>query len=221
MKAVKILSIEHATHNVMRIRTEKPEGISYLAGQAADIAINTPKWKEELRPFTFTSLPSDSFLEFHIKIYPEHNGVTNQIAKLSDEDSLLIGEVFGDIHYEGEGIFIAGGAGITPFIAIIKELDKNNKLADNKLIFANTNSEDIIANDLFTEILGKHFINVLSKEENKKYEHGYITKEIIESQIQNNASHFYLCGPPPMMDAVLKQLKELGVDDSKIIKEVY
>lgn len=221
MKIVKILSIEHATHNVMRIRTEKPEGISYVAGQAVDIAINTPKWKEELRPFTFTSLPSDSFLEFHIKIYPEHNGVTNQIAKLSDEDSLLIGEVFGDIHYEGEGIFIAGGAGITPFIAIIKELDKNNKLADNKLIFANTNSEDIIANDLFTEILGKHFINVLSKEENKKYEHGYITKEIIESQIQNNASHFYLCGPPPMMDAVLKQLKELGVDDSKIIKEVY
>lgn len=221
MKAVKIVSIEHATHNVMRIRTEKPEGISYLAGQAVDIAINTPKWKEELRPFTFTSLPSDSFLEFHIKTYPEHNGVTYQIAKLNDEDSLLIGDVFGDIRYQGEGVFIAGGAGITPFIAIIKELDKNNKLADNTLIFANNTSENIIANDLFTQILGKHFINVLSKEENKKYEHGYITKEIIESQIQNNASHFYLCGPPPMMDAVLKLLKELGIDDSRIIKEQF
>lgn len=221
MKAVKIVSIEHATHNVMRIRTEKPEGISYLAGQAVDIAINTPKWKEELRPFTFTSLPSDSFLEFHIKTYPEHNGVTDQIAKLNDEDSLLIGDVFGDIRYQGEGVFIAGGAGITPFIAIIKELDKNNKLADNTLIFANNTSENIIANDLFTQILGKHFINVLSKEENKKYEHGYITKEIIESQIQNNASHFYLCGPPPMMDAVLKLLKELGIDDSRIIKEQF
>ncbi|MGV9004558.1 FAD-binding oxidoreductase [Flavobacterium sp.] len=221
MKAVKILSIENATRNVMHVKTEKPQGMTYLPGQAVDVAINSPKWKDELRPFTFTSLNSDMYLEFFIKTYPDHKGVTKQIAKLINGDSLLIGDVFGDIRYEGEGIFIAGGAGITPFMAILKDLDKNNSIGANKLIFANNTAEDIIGNDFFTQLLGKNFVNVLSKEENKKYEHGYITKELIESQLQNDKPHFYLCGPPPMMDAVLKQLKELGVEESRIVKEVY
>ena len=221
MKTVRILSIKHATPNVMHIRTEKPDGIFYSPGQAVDVAVDEAGWTTELRPFTFTSLPSDEFLEFFIKTYPEHNGVTDEISKLTTENSLLIGDVFGDIQYKGEGVFIAGGAGITPFIAIMKDVDKTNGIGDNRLIFANNTSADIIENEFFSILLGKNFINVLSKEQNEKYEHGYITKEIIQAQIQSGDSYFYICGPPPMMDAVLKELKELGIDDSKIIKEEY
>jgi ferredoxin-NADP reductase len=221
MKTVRIRSIEHATPNVMHIRTEKPDGISYLPGQAVDVAVDEIGWTTELRPFTFTSLPSDEFLEFFIKTYPDHNGVTDEISKLSTKNSLLIGDVFGDIQYKGEGVFIAGGAGITPFIAIMKDVDKTNGIGDNRLIFANNTSADIIENEFFSILLGKNFINVLSKEQTEKHEHGYITKEIIQAQIQSGDSYFYICGPPPMMDAVLKELKELGIDDSKIIKEEY
>ena len=221
MKTVKIISITNDTPNVHHLRTEKPDGITYIPGQAVDVAIAKPEWASELRPFTFTSLPTDPYLEFFIKSYPEHNGVTEQIAKLNTDDSLLIGDVFGDIAYQGEGIFIAGGAGITPFISIFKELDYNKNVGKNKLIFANNTSKDIIDYDFFSILLGKNFINVLSKEKNEKYEHGYITKELIEAQIGNPDSQFYLCGPPPMMDAVLKALKELGIEDSKITKESY
>ena len=221
MEAIRILSIENETHNVMHIRTEKPAGISYLPGQAADITVDMPKFENELRAFTFTSLPSDPFLEFYIKQYPDHKGVTEQIGKLTTADSLLIGDVFGDIKYQGEGVFIAGGAGITPFISFLKELQKETALGNNKLIFANNSSKDIIANELFTELLGENFINILSEEENEKYEHGYITKELIKSHVQNDKAKFYLCGPPPMMDAVLQHLKDLGIDDSSIVKEAF
>ena len=47
MKQVKIISIENATHNVVHIKTEKPQGISYLPGQAADASINKPNWEKE------------------------------------------------------------------------------------------------------------------------------------------------------------------------------
>ena len=220
MEKVKIISIVHDTPNVMHIRTEKPDGISFSPGQAADVAVAKPGWDSALRPFTFTSLPSDSFLEFFIKSYPSHNGVTEQISKLSPNDSLLIGDVFGDIAYDGEGIFIAGGAGITPFISIFKDLDSKKMVQNNKLIFANNTEKDIIDKDFFSILLGKNFINVLSKEENDQYEHGYITKELIAQNIKAE-SKFYLCGPPPMMDAVLKHLADLGIQDSNIIKEVY
>lgn len=221
MTAVKITSIEHATHDVMHIRTEKPDSISYLPGQAADISINKPGWENEIRPFTFTSLPTDQFLEFFIKTYPEHAGVTDQIAKLNKNDSLLIGDVYGDIRYENEGIFIAGGAGITPFISIFKNLKRLRKLNNNKLIFANRTTDDIIEQEYFTELLGENFINVLSKEDKVGFEHGYITKELIKSNIENQNTSFYLCGPPPMMEAVLKELKDLRIDSSKIVKEQF
>jgi ferredoxin-NADP reductase len=42
--------------------------------------------------------------------------------------------MFGAIEYKGEGVFIAGGAGVTPFIAILRQLQAENKIANNKLI---------------------------------------------------------------------------------------
>lgn len=221
MEAIRILSIENETHNVVHLRTEKPSGIIYAPGQAADITVDMPKFEHELRAFTFTSLPSDPFLEFYIKQYPDHHGVTEQIGHLKVGDSLLIGDVFGDIKYQGEGVFIAGGAGITPFIAILKNLEKNGNIDNNKLIFANNTSGDIIANAPLAQLLGENFINVLSQEEHEKHQHGFITKELIEAHIQNGETKFYLCGPPPMMEAVLGHLKELGIDESRIVKEAF
>lgn len=221
MQKVKILFVKKVTHDVVHIKTEKPQGFSYLPGQAVDVAINKPNWETVLRPFTFTSLQSDEYLEFFIKTYPNHNGVTEQIGKLKREDVLLIGDIFGDIQYKGEGIFIAGGAGITPFIAIFKQLEKENELGNNKLIFANKTEEDIIEHIYFNNLLGKNFTNVLSEVKKDGFEWGHITKNLIEAQIQTNSPYFYLCGPPPMMNAVLKQLKELGIDSAHIIKEQF
>ncbi|MGM5470013.1 FAD-binding oxidoreductase [Flavobacteriaceae bacterium LMO-SS05] len=221
MQDVKIISIEYATHDVVHIKTEKPQGITFLAGQAVDVALKKSNWETEFRAFTFTSLQTDEHLEFFIKIYPEHHSVTEQIGKLKPGDTLSIGDVFGDIQYKGEGIFIAGGAGITPFISIFKKLEKEQKLGNNKLIFANKTESDIIEHLYFNKLLGKHFINVLSKEEKVGFEHGYITKDIIKNQAPNKNTYFYLCGPDPMMEAVLKQFQELGIDESQIIKEQF
>jgi predicted ferric reductase len=52
-------------------------------------------------------------LEFTNKIYDSHNGVT-KIRKLKHGDVII--RVWGAIEYKGEGLFIAGGAGVTPFL---------------------------------------------------------------------------------------------------------
>lgn len=218
---VKILSIEHLTHDVLRIVAEKPDKIKYTPGQAADFSINKTGWEKEIRAFTFTSLQEDEFVEFTIKTYPEHKGVTNQLLILSVGDEVIIHGVFGDIQYKGEGIFIAGGAGITPFIAIMKKLTKENKIGNNKLIFANKTKSDIIDDDKFSNLLGSNFTNVLSNEKLPNYEYGFITEEIIRKQIDNTTKYYYLCGPEPMMLAVEKQLKSIGITQEFIIQEGF
>jgi len=221
MESVKIIAIEHLTHDVLKIVAEKPASINYQPGQAVDVSINKQKWEQELRAFTFTSLPDDKYIEFAIKTYPAHNGVTKQLLSLNQGDEMLIHDVFGDIRYKGEGIFIAGGAGVTPFIAIFKQLEKEKKIGNNKLIFANKTKADIILKDEFHQLLGDNFINVLSDENIANYEHGFISADLIKKHITEQPKYFYLCGPEPMMQAVEKHLSSLGIAEKYIVKEAF
>jgi ferredoxin-NADP reductase len=216
---VKILNIEQVTHNVRRFQFEKPQGYTFIPGQATDVSVNSPALKNEKRPFTFTSLNSSDYLEFTIKIYTDHNGITNELGKLNPGAELIIREVWGDIAYKGTGVFIAGGAGVTPFISILRDLHQKNKIEGNILIFANKSKNDIILEKELNDLLGRSFINILSEEKAKGYAHGFITEEFLKTYIPANCHHYYLCGPPSMMEAVLKQLPVLGVRYNQITME--
>src|SRR5690606_40791629 len=72
---VSIASIEPVTHDVMRIRTERPKGLDFTPGQATEIFLDKAGWENEGRPFTFTSLPDNDRSEFTIKCYKELYGV--------------------------------------------------------------------------------------------------------------------------------------------------
>lgn len=218
---VKIISTENVTRDVKSLKFDKPQGFSFIPGQAADVSINKPDLLNEKRPFTFTALNTWDHLEFTIKIYTEHNGVTKRIAELKAGDELIISEPWGSIAYKSEGTFIAGGAGITPFIAILRDLKYRNEIGNNKLIFANKTKADVIRKDEFVKILGDNFINILSHEKVDGYGYGFITEEYLKSKVDDINKMFYLCGPPPMMDAIEKILGNLGVKSNLIVKEDF
>jgi ferredoxin-NADP reductase len=219
---VRILNVEPVTHDVRRFQIEKPEGYSFVPGQATDLSINSedPKMKRRKRSFTFTCLNSDPYLEFTIKIYPQHMGVTNELGKLQAGDELIIRDPWGAIAYKGKGAFIAGGAGVTPFIAILRDLKSRNEIDGNMLLFANKTREDIIMKPEFEEMLGKNFVNILSDEKTDEYEFGFLNPGVIKKYADLDQK-FYVCGPPPMMIAVLAHLDSLGVKAESIITETF
>ena len=218
---VSVKSIDHVTHDVLRIVTEKPEGFNFVSGQADNISINKSGWLNEERPFTFTNLPTNDFLEFMIKTYPEHKGVTNELLHLKPNDELVLHDVYGTINYKGEGVFIAGGAGITPFISIFRNLKTKHQIGSNKLVFANKTKADIILENEFKELLGDAFVNILSDEHIEGYHYGQITKEFLKANIADLHQQFYICGPPPMIKAIEEQLIHLGVHKDHITKELF
>lgn len=217
---VKIKSIDKITPDVVKIVLEKPAKYIFTPGQATEIAINKPEWTEEKRPFTFTSLPDENDLEFTIKTYPSHKGVTNELLNLKPGDELILHDVWGAIAYKGEGVFIAGGAGITPFLSIFRHLHTLNKIAGNKLIFANKTKADIIHEQELKDLLGDSFINILSDEAITGYEHGMITQDFLKENIGSVDKIFYVCGPPPMMDAIQGYLTNLGVGENAVVVEI-
>lgn len=219
---VKIIEIHQVTHDVKCFRMEKPENYSFKPGQATEISINKPGWEEETRPFTFTNLPDEAYLEFTIKRYPTHSGVTNELHGLRQNDELILHEVFGAIHYEKPGIFIAGGAGVTPFISIFRQLEKDNQLSGNVLLFGNKTRADIILENEFKRMLGDNMINILSDEKTEEYLYGFVTREMLSRFIRKDQEQYiYVCGPDAMMDSVVQHLSDLKIPDKYIITEEF
>jgi ferredoxin-NADP reductase len=221
---VRILNIQQVTHDVKCFKLEKPDGYHFSPGQATDVSINKPGLEEELRPFTFTALNQEPYLEFTIKRYEDHHGITDKLHQLQAGDELIIGDVWGAIEYKGPGYFIAGGAGITPFIAILRELHKENKIAGNTLFFSNKTAGDIIYENELFQMLGDQVVFILTKENNAPYVYpqyvfGRIDEEFIGQNVPDFQKHFYVCGPDPMIADIVKKLEKSNVKADSVVFE--
>ena len=216
---VKILKTEKVTHDVKRFQVQKPEGYSFTPGQATEASINTPELKDEKRPFTITSLNDEAELEFTIKIYKERDSVTKAFDELKVGDEIIIHDVWGAIHYKGPGVFIAGGAGVTPFIAIFRQLYKNNKIEGNRLIFSNKTENDIILKDEFEKMLGSDFYNTLTREKSDKYDNRRIDESFLKEQVKDFNQNFYVCGPDKFVQDIQTILSKLGASPESVVFE--
>lgn len=216
---VKILSTQDITHDVRAYRLEKPAGYGFEPGQATELSINKEGWENEKRPFTFTSLNEWPYLEFTIKSYQDHQGVTNELNTLKAGDELIIREVWGAITYKGPGYFLAGGAGITPFIAILRQLHKENAIAGNELFFSNKAAKDVIYHEELNGMLGSDVLYILTGEDNPSYLKGRINTEFLKQRISDFTKPFYVCGPDKMVSDLTGILTELGANPDAVIFE--
>jgi ferredoxin-NADP reductase len=218
-KIVKILAIHTVTHNVKSFRIEKPEGYRFEPGQATELSISQPDWKDEKRPFTFTSLNDWPYLEFTIKGYKDHDGVTKKLHELNVGDELILRDVWGAITYKGPGYFIAGGAGITPFIAIFRSLHQYRKLSVNQLFFSNKTEADIIYHDELEMMLGRNAHYIVTGDTNGKYYSHHIDKAYLASHIKDLSRPIYICGPDEMVQQLTDILTELGAKPDTLVFE--
>ncbi len=216
---VTVKEIIPRTHNVKTFRVTKPETFSFMPGQATDLSLNKDGWKNNKHPFTFTCLPDDSYLEFTIKLYSNPKGLTYQLNTIGTGEQFEISDAWGAIEYKGEGVFIAGGAGITPFISIFRHLYKQNKIGNNVLLFSNKTEADIILKEEFENMLGKNFINIITRQPDTDYYNGHIDKIFLQREIKDFHQNFYVCGPDDFTKAILDTLKDLGANAEALVFE--
>jgi len=207
---VRIIQKSWLTHDVMQFKLSKPHGYKFIAGQAIEASLDQPEFKDVWSPFTFTSLSTDDLLELTIKMYPDHKGLTLALSKLNDNDQILITDPFTTFKNNGPGVFIAGGTGITPFIALIRQMYVDGEVAGSTLFFANKTGKDIFLADEFRKMLGDKFINILSREQKNPYLHGHVDKAFLQKHISNFNQPFYLCGPDNFAEDISACLKESG-----------
>ena len=216
---ITVRSIDEITHDVRRYRCTKPDGYSFTPGQATELALDREGWRDEKRPFTFTSLPDDDVLEFTIKSYPDHDGVTEQIGRAEAGDRFLIGDAWGAIEDNGAGTFIAGGAGVTPFIAILRARRAAGDLDGCHLIFSNLTERDIILRDEFEAMPGLRTTFLVTEQPDSPLAADRLDRDALERLVDGVDRPFYVCGPPAMVDDISDALQQMGVDPDGITFE--
>jgi len=217
---VNLLMSQFVTHDVKRFIISKPAGFSVVPGQGVELAINRPDLSGEGRPFTPTGLAADRVLEFTIKAYADHaDGVTRLLHQLEPGAELLMSEPFGTISYQGPGVFIAGGAGITPFLAILRDLARKGELDRQSLIFSNKAPRDVICEKELRHLLGDRCMLLCSSAAAPGFIHRRIDRAFLEERITDFDQRFYVCGPPAFMEAVNGALTDSGAHAESLVFE--
>jgi ferredoxin-NADP reductase len=211
---VKILSKRNLNHDVIQFRLERPVGYQFIAGQAIELMLSEPVAKGPA-PFTFTGLNTDPHLELTIKIYEPHNGLTAALARLNIGDKVMITDPWDSYINKGAGIFLAGGAGITPFVALLRQMQVDGKVGNSWLFFSNKTSQDVFLHAELKNILGDQYVDVITRDENGQDTH-HIDEALLKKYVKDFNQPFYVCGPPGFMDAMQNTLKKIGASEQMI-----
>lgn len=188
----------------------------FKAGQYISLKCNI-NGNDYARPYTLTSTSQDDF--YQITIQKEKKGIVSNymLEKVKVGDTFMVSEPNGHFTYERlrdakEVVAIAGGSGITPFYAMAKEIVSGVLDISLTIFYGAKRKEDLIFVEELKSLMFQtdkiKVIYVLSEENNPLYEHGYITKELIDKYVPKNQKSFFICGPLGLYEHINEVLKK-------------
>jgi ferredoxin-NADP reductase len=214
-----VLMSGFVTYDTKRFVLTRPEGFTFEPGQGVELTTERPEWHGKGHPFTPTSRREDQVLELTIKRYPERHGFTEALHRLAPGERVTLSDAFGTIRYQGRGIFIAAGAGITPFLSILRRLAADEMLEGHRLLFSNKTAKDLICGLELRHYLGDACIFTFTRERDPSQLREHIDAAFLEGHIGSLDQYFYVCGPDPFVESVNDSLIKLGVNEERLIYE--
>ncbi len=206
---------------------EKP--ISFVPGQYIYCTLpklNYPDAKGATRHFTVASSPTEEGLMITTKIRTE-SGYKKTLDELPIGSFVETQEPNGTFIFDekesGAHIFLAGGIGITPFRSMIKYIADNNLVTPIYLIYSNSDA-DIPFKKEFNDISKAHSnikIQYLISSTQGHLDQGKIESFMGSWGAEIEKSTWWVCGPPPFIDAMEDVLRKLSVPGRQIRSEKF
>jgi predicted ferric reductase len=206
---------------------------TFRPGQYANVVFLTKRrWAPH--PFSFSAAPNGRFLRLSIKAAGDF---TSRIPELTPGTFVVIEGPLGAfttrLVTRHKYLMVAGGIGITPIRALIESLAAAHR--DVVLLYAVKTAKDLVfASELRALTARCHFILSRSAEtratpatpghpvNNDGHEHGRIDQRMLTKLVPDVADReVFVCGPPPMMTAVIADLRGLQVRQSQIHYEQF
>lgn len=223
MKLSLVEKKEIAPNTIVFVFQPEDSNFAWKAGQFLKYHIEDPNpdSRRNDRFFTISSSPLEKSIWLTTKFVPDDGSTFKQdLQKFKIGDTIEAKGSGGDFIVEDpdkQYVFIAGGIGITPFRAIIKDFDLNNSQINITLLYANKIPEVAFKQDLE---------KIASRHPEFKIYYAIDPQKIDEAFIRNTTSDlrspiYYVSGPEQMVEALEKKLQDMGVADEKIKRDYF
>lgn len=223
---------------VADIRLETPNVVSLtLAGRAMDrfrlepgqyanfhFFGLAPRWASH--PFSFSAIPNGKSLRISVK---QLGDFTNLLPRLKIGSGVIIDGPLGRFTLSAmktnKCLFIAGGIGITPIRALLDEAAKQGREAI--LLYAARTPADLVFRSEIDAVAHAHpniraMYIVESQEGDQECLMGRVDEACIRKYVSDPAAwDAYVCGPPAMMDGVMRVLRKVGMPKRQIHSERF
>lgn len=231
----KLVKKEEVAEGTMAFYLEKPEGFEFTAGQYMTVSLlNPPETDNEgnSRFFSVASAPYENNLMFATRM--RNTAFKRVLKNLPIGSEIKIDGPEGSFYLPEKSlqpiVFLIGGIGITPVFSMLKNASQKKLPHKLFLFYSNKRPEDATflkeLQNLEKENASFKLIATMTEmhgsAQSWQGETGFITKEMIKKHISDlNSPVYYMSGPPAMVKAMIKILKETGVNDDNIKFEEF
>ena len=203
-----VTEVHRYSETVMRLRMSIPnrDKLAFLPGQYVNIKI---PGSDETRSYSFSNAPEDEELEFLVKIVPgglmstwlaERAAVGDEVTFNGPHGSFFLREAHRPV------LMVAGGTGLAPMLAMLRTVAGNGSSRTIHLVYGANADIDAVELDtleqLSSEIRNFSWDYVIADEASNAPNKGYVMGIISPEHLHGGDTAVYLCGPPPMVEAV-------------------
>jgi benzoate/toluate 1,2-dioxygenase reductase subunit len=194
------------------LKLKEPDGMRYLPGQYVNVSVpGTP----ETRSYSFSSMPRDGVVQFLVRNIPGGLMSSYLSERAKAGDIVTIAGPMGSFYLREVTrplLFLAGGTGLAPFLAMLEELERTTPTQPIHMVYGVTNDADLVEVGTLeayaARIPGFTFTTVVAAADSAHPQKGYVTHHLPDAALNGGDVDVYLCGPPPMVDAVRAYLKD-------------
>ncbi|WP_375553847.1 benzoate 1,2-dioxygenase electron transfer component BenC [Roseovarius mucosus] len=213
--SAEVLGVDRLSETSFGLRVKLAKPMGFLPGQYVNISV---PGTEAHRSYSFSSAPGADEATFLIRNIP--GGLMSRYLgeRASAGDAVTLTGPMGAFYLrpiERPQLWLAGGTGLAPFLSMLEQVAAQGSDQPITLYYAVTRAADLVELDrvmALAEAIGNvTVITVLADQNEEHARKGFVTDHVTAEDLNGGDCDVYLCGPPPMVDAVRAHFAQLGV----------
>ncbi|HBX54997.1 MAG TPA: NADH oxidase [Pseudomonas sp.] len=209
----------------LSIKGEALSKLAFLPGQYVNLKV---PGSEQSRAYSFSTLQKDGEVSFLIRNVPGGLMSSFLTRQALTGDSMTLAGPLGSFYLREITrplLLLAGGTGLAPFTAMLEKIAEQGSAHPLHLIYGVTHDFDLVQMDkleaLAARIANFTFSACVASPDSSYPQKGYVTQHIAPKHLNDGDVDVYLCGPPPMVEAVSQYIREQGIAPANFYYEKF
>ncbi len=209
----------------LSVKGEALSRLAFLPGQYVNLQV---PGSEQRRAYSFSSLQKNGEVSFLIRNVPGGlmSSFLTGLAKAGDQ--MTLAGPLGSFYLrqiQRPLLLLAGGTGLAPFTAMLERIAEQGSAHPLHLIYGVTHDFDLVEVDRLEAFAARmpnfSFSACVASPDSQYPQKGYVTQHIEPCHLNDGDVDVYLCGPPPMVEAVSQYLRDQGITPANFYYEKF